>query len=127
MQKNQQDQRQPEKHGDVQSALQVGANQADERESRRGAVRVDQGREEYGDYQAHGNKQCPIDCSPPGNCRFFVKAFSGRIHLYWKLHMSCILEGTVQRFATLIGIGRKIEKFNSQTLAPETNEQKPID
>ena len=127
MQKNQQDQRQPEKHRDVQSALQVGANQADERKSRRGAVRVDKGRKENGEHQTHWKKQCPKDCSPPGNCRFIVEAFSGRIHLCWRLHMSCILEGAVQRFATLIGIGQKTEKINSQTLVPNTSEQKPSD
>ena len=116
LKQNQKDQCQREKHGDMQSALQVWANQSDESEARCRAIRVDQGRKENGKHQAHRNKQCLKDFSPRGNCTFFPEAFSGQIHLHWRLHISCILEGAEQRFATLIGIGQKTEKFNSQTI-----------
>ena len=91
LQKNQKNHRQREKHRDVQSALQVRADQSDESEARCRTVRVDKGRKEYADHQAHGKKQCPKDCSPRGNCTFFSKAFSGRIYLIRMFHISCIV------------------------------------
>jgi hypothetical protein len=35
------------------------------------------------------------------------------------------LEGAGQRFATLLGIGQKTEKFNTQTIVPDTRIQLP--